>query len=89
MRRGKKEIVLGVMAVGLTGTWACQNRQEQPAQGAKSEAGLARTGRSSPLRERSLKPTHSTGRSCRSMSRITRLQPNSMPGRPTRRHASR
>jgi len=37
MRRGKKPVVLGMMAVGLAGTWACQNRQEPSTPGAKPQ----------------------------------------------------
>ncbi len=28
MGRGKKPIVFGMMAVGMAGTWACQNQQK-------------------------------------------------------------
>jgi arylsulfatase A-like enzyme len=38
MRRGKRQMVLGMMAVGLTGTWACQNQKETGAPGAKPSA---------------------------------------------------
>jgi arylsulfatase A-like enzyme len=37
MKRGKKPIVFGMMAVGLTGTWACQNRQEPATPGTKPQ----------------------------------------------------
>jgi arylsulfatase A-like enzyme len=38
MRRGKKQVVLGMLAAGLVSTWACQNKQEQPTQGTKPES---------------------------------------------------
>jgi arylsulfatase A-like enzyme len=37
MRRGKKQVVLGMLAVGMTGTWACQNRQEPSTPEAKPQ----------------------------------------------------